>query len=346
MIFFSMICIIFILMLMFPIGIGLAAKKYESVPLHIQQSNIKNPRYFSLSFQNIFNKAWNEYDGSGILHMSQEEKVIEVEKIKLLPNEVCNCIVYADSLDFSPNNGICFEKEIYARGNVRLEKIPVLRAIACKQNLIIGDGTRVVRWADSDGILIVHRNCDLGISTSSATKLLIGENCSFKRLYAPIIYLGVEKADLDSYAYTFFNDIKDPIVFSEVIRDIEYVDDEITNEKGVLKNTIITKKDLTVISGFEVQGHITSHKDIKIDDNAIVHGNIFSEGNVFIGKNSKVYGIVFSQENIYLETQAVIGQPRKLKSIVARGDITFERGCRVYGYISTEGTGRICPNLL
>lgn len=346
MILFSLICIIFITMLAFPIGIGLSIKKFESKPLFIQQSNIKDPRYFAVSFREIFSKGWNKYDGSGCVKLSQLEKVIEVDQNEIPPNNVCNSIVYARSdIDFTPNKGIHFEKEIYAKGNAFLYDIPELRAIACDKNLLLGIDTNVIRWADAEGFLIVHEDCNLGISTSSASKLFIGRNCTFKRLYAPEIYLGIENVNLHKFVYSTFSDKKKVLINQNIIRDIEYVNDDNTDENKVFYNTIITKRNITVLANFEVQGHITSHKNVKIESNAIVHGNIFAEGNVFIGSNARVLGVVFSQENIHMDPDAVVGQPGKTKSIVARGDIIIENNCRVYGYIGTEGNGIICPKV-
>jgi len=343
MILFSIICIIFLLMLMFPIYVGMKTAQGKSEPLYIQQSNTRNPRYFAMSFKKIFDMAWQSYDGLGILNMSKDEKIVEVDKVELLPGELCEYLVYAEKNDFIPNEGINFQKEIYVKKNARLKKIPMVRAIACMGNLVLGNGTHVIRWADAEGTLIVHNDCDLGISTTSATLLLVGENCSFKRLYAPEMWLGLNKDKFD-----IGNDItipKEAVISSEIIRNIEYVDDDIVNEKGILTKTIITKHDITVLGNIVVQGHIRSHKDVKIDVNAIVHGNIFAEGNIFIGRNAIILGVVFTQENIYIDDGAVIGQPSKIKSVVARGNIEFGHNCRVYGYISAEGIGRICPKI-
>lgn len=330
-------------MLLFPIYVGLKAARRKSEPIFIQQSNTRDPRYFAVSFKKIIDKAWESYDGSGILKMSKNEEVIEVDKIELLANEVCKSFVYAENNNFMPNEGITFDKEIFARSNARLEKIPLIRAIACMKELVLGDGTHVIRWADAEGTLIAHNNCDLGFSTTSATKLLIGKNCLFRRLYAPEIWLGRNDDELDIGQN--INIPGEVIVSSEIIRSIKYVDDEIVNDKGILSNTIITEHDITVLGNYVVQGHISSHKDIKICSNAVVHGNIFAEGNIFIGSNAVVLGTIFTQENIYVDDGVVIGQPHKIKSVVARGNIEFGSNCKVYGYIGSERTGKICSEV-
>lgn len=343
MLLFSIICIIFLLMIIFPIYVGVKASRGKSKPMFIKQSNTRDPRYFAVSFKKIIDKAWKSYEGYGVLRISKDEEVIEADKVELPSNEICKSLIYAEYSNFIPKEGIIFEKEIYARRNVRLEKIPTIRAVACMRNLVLGSGTRVIRWADAEGTLTVHNDCDLGVSTTSAKRLLIGKNCSFKRLYAPEIWLGRNYDGFDIYRNVAIPE--GVIISSRIIRNIEYVDDNIVNEKGILPNTIITEHDITVLENFIVQGHISSHKDIKIGSNAIVHGNIFAEGNIFIGSNAIVLGVVFTQENIYIDDGAIIGQPNKIKSVVARGDIEFRSNCRVYGYIGTERAGSICPEV-
>jgi len=329
-------------MLAFPIGMALSAARLVSMTISIQQSYVKDPRYFSLSFQKMFDEAWKYYDGGGVMHLSRDERIIEADKTVFRPVETCDAIVYAQKQDFFPSEGVNFEKEIYVQKNACLDSIPLLRAIACKGELILGPGTRVVRWADAEGVFTINDGCILGVSATSATRLVIGEDCYFKRLYAPEIRLGIK--DVEQENDPRFIRINKAIVFPEIVRNIRYVDDQIVNHAMALRSSIITSYDLTVLGGFEVQGHIRSSREVKINDNATVHGNVFAEGNIHIGANARVYGVVFSQENIFVDSGVTIGLPGKTKSVVARGDISFGNECRVYGYIGAEGTGSICPS--
>lgn len=342
MIIFLVICIIFLIMFLSPIFIGLVASKQENTPLFIQQSNTRNPKYFVMAFKDKFESTWESYDGSGMLTLSKEEQIIEVDKTELSPKEICNAVVYAENNSFSPKEGIVFTKEIYAKKNAYLKNIPTIRAIACMGDLVIGSGTCIIRWADAEGTLTINDDCDLGLCTTSSTKLLIGENCTFNRLYAPEIWLGKNNEEFDTGKSGTIP--KEIVICSEIIHDIKYVDESIANEDGILSNTIITKHNIVVLENFIVHGHISSHKDVRIKSNAIVHGNIFAENDIFIESNAMVLGVIFTQGNIYVEDDVVLGQPNKIKSVVARGNIEFGRNCVVYGNISAEKTGKIYSN--
>lgn len=52
-------------------------------------------------------------------------------------------------------------------------------------------------------------------------------------------------------------------------------------------------------------------------------------------------GNIFTQGNIIFEEGASVGQPGKITSVVARGTITFYGGNYVYGYVVSEGGGKI-----
>lgn len=334
--------VVFVIMLLFPIMFSLfILRKSDGKVLEIQHSKIKDARYFVKSFTELFDNKWKDYDGSGKILLSHEEKIIEADITTQYPT-VCDSIVYAENMEFQPPAGIRFEKEIYACQNAYLFGIDTVRAVCCKKNLILDSGTHVVRWVDAEGALAVYDDCDLGISASSITKIVIGSNCRFRRLYAPAIFLGQvpeEESLIDDDWQTV--DIAELNVF----RNIKYVDDEIADEEGVLEGSIISTHDITVLNSLTVKGHIRSNKSIRLCDDAMVYGNIFAEGDVYLGNNTRVYGSVLTQENFYAESGVAIGQYGKIKSVIARGKIIFEKNCRVYGYVSSEKGGECCPDI-
>lgn len=333
---------VFVVMLLFPILFSLySLKKNKAEVLEIEQSKVKDPRYFARSFTKLFDRKWANYDGSGKIFLSMEEDLLEADKLAVYPPH-CTSVVYAENLDFRPPEGIYFGKEIYARQNAFLYGIETVRAICSKKDLVLGSGTKVLRWVDAEGTLKVSDNCNLGISASSNTKIVIGNNCVFRRLYAPVVILGEPPNNsrvYDPRQAKYFN----PSVLDE-FRNIKYVSDDLTDDEGILKSSIITKHDITVLDGLIVKGHIRSHKNIKICDNAVIYGNLFAEKDIYLGQNSRVYGLVFTQGSLYVESGVTLGQPGKIKSVIARGKIIFAKNCCIYGYVSSETRGEYCPD--
>ncbi|MEG1321509.1 MAG: DHHW family protein [Ruthenibacterium sp.] len=335
-----------------PILVALISARIEkSEPLLIRQSNSKNPRYFALSFCKMFEKAWKNYDGSGSITLSKTENIIETDKITLRANTVCDAIVCAWYKNFTPPAGICFHKEIYAKQNAKLIATPELRAIACRKSLYLGANTHLLRWADALGDITIEENCRLGISVTGKGAIHIGENCSFQRLYGKEIVFNAADANAknsksERQMYEMEKSLhQSKAASNEIVRNVRYVDEKNTDEEKQFTASIITKHDLTILSGFSVQGAVHSHKSVRLDRGAVVCGNIFAEGNIFLEKGARVYGDVFSQGSIFLSDAVQIGQYGKSKSVIARENIRVERNCRIYGFVSAEKGGLCCPAL-
>ena len=96
-----------------------------------------------------------------------------------------------------------------------------------------------------------------------------------------------------------------------------------------------------MIEDIILQGDIHSDGAVRIMENASVLGNIFAEKDILLEKNATVLGNIFTQGNIIFEEGAGAGQPDKITSVVARGTITFYGSNYVYGYVVSEGCGKI-----
>lgn len=330
----------FFVMLLFPVVLGLFfLRKSGGEALEIQQARVRDPRYFAKSFASLFDNKWETYDGSGQIFLSCQENLLEADTQDKYP-PVCTSIVFAEQSEFRAPPGVRFEKEVYARHNSYFNDTEVVRAVCCKKDLVLGKGTQVMRWVDAEGLLSVYDGCDLGISASSATKIMIGKNCRFRRLYAPVIFLGQALLESPRKDDSQSVDLEsDPM---NVTRNIKYVDDDNTHA-GILTGSIVTKYDLTVLDNLTVKGHIRSHNGIKLCDGAVVYGNLFAEGDIYLGRNTSIYGSVFTQESIFAERGVIIGQHDKTKSVIARGEIVFNEDSIVYGFISSETVGECCP---
>ena len=341
----TVIIFAFVFMLLYPLIMSIikSIDSGQNDSFHINQVRVRNPRYFGSSFADIFEKGWKNYDGGGKLKLSREETVIEADYESEYPKK-CYSIIYAENEDFIPSSkGVNFEKEIYACQNVCLMNVELIRAVYCKKNITIGNHAKILRWIDADGIITVFDDSDLGISISSGSEIRLGVNCIFRRLYAPVIYFG-KQAGAKYYPelhYAFWDQPDDK--YSEIHWDLRYVTKEHTDEDGVLLGGIITKHNLTVLEGLVVKGSIRSQKSIRICNGAKIIGNLFAERNIEIGSEVVIMGTAFTQGELSVEKNSAIGRPGFIKSAIARHAVSFQEGCRVYGYVSTEEKGISCP---
>jgi cytoskeletal protein CcmA (bactofilin family) len=334
--------IIFVLLLLFPLyGAWIAYKKNQGQALYINQSNARDPRYFARSFSRLFEVKWKNYDKSGSIKLSKKETVLEADFVVKYA-EYVDSIVVAENRNFQPAaRDTYFQKEIFAYKDAYLFNIEQVRAIYCKQNMIIGEDTKILRWADAEGVLIIQGFSDLGISTSSATQLIIKNSCTFKRLYAPIIYFGDDVTRRLETVREKSSEYNRLIPSRKIKRDFRYVNEDCLNEDGIAEFSIVTKHELVVLENIVLQGNIRSHKGIRICDGAVVCGNLFAEEDIVIGENVLIFGTVFTQGNVVAEPGAVLGQENKISSVIARDHVKLSENTILYGYLSAENGGSI-----
>lgn len=329
--------IIYVVMLFIPLIGGLISyRRDKNEPIFINQSKVKDPRYFAKSFNKIFFDKWATYDGHSDIFISKNEKVLLADEIEVYSAE-CDSIVVAQKHDFIPNGNIHFNKEIMAMKSAYIYGDIQIRAIRSLKNMIIGQGIKIIRWIDAEGHLFIRDNCDAGLSATSAKLLTIGKNVQFKRMFAPVIQIAMSKVtpyNHSDYKYSL-------VPLNEVKRNIEVVSDNDVNESKIATFSIVSKYDVKVLEKIVLQGHIRSSKGIRLFDGSFVCGNLFAEEDIYIGKNVVVLGNVFTYGNIYVENETVIGQEHHISSIVAGGRIDFGLNIRVYGYVHSEKGGKV-----
>lgn len=322
-------------------------KKSPDALLNVRQNMVRNPRYFGTSFAAMMQKALHSYDGSGKIKLSALNDIIEAEKQEL--PEICDAIVYAKE-DFILRKNVTFNKEIYCEKNAIIANSPEIRALYAAGSVTIGSNTSIVRWLDAEDTVVICDHCDMGMSVTCNSSLIMGADITFRRLYAPSIHLGADLTNRDVTAVDGLpRDTQSAgMVFAyktPTHRNVHYVNEALTDDNSrEIEGTVISKHEVEVMENITLMGHIRSHKSVTIHDNACVHGNIFAEGDIHIGQGAHVYGNVFTQENLSIDGDAQIGQYGEIKSVIARGDIIINAGCRIYGYVSSERRGLCCPD--
>ncbi|SMB88990.1 Polymer-forming protein [Desulfonispora thiosulfatigenes DSM 11270] len=339
-----LLIMVFILLLTAPVWIAYIYFKKDSANApYINKNRDRDPRYFGISFSRMIKEKWHTRDLEGYMMLSRLEKTISSEVLGSL--EDVEDIVIAEEDEFHPVKKHRFLKEIYARGQVWLEGITELRAIYSDKDMMIGNNTHIFRWLDAEGTVAIFDSCQLGVSATSAIRISIGYDCSFRRLYAPEILLGQHagKEALNNVAQR----IKENNFCLEEIPDAiyrvktslwQYLEDE-----EILLGSVIATEDLQITEDTIIHGDVRGQKSIKILDRAIICGNVFAEGKIILGEFSCVLGNLFSQETIILEKGAVVGKRGRISSVVAREGIIFEGDNFVYGLVSCEHGGRTSP---
>lgn len=333
--------LLFIALLMAPIMWStLWYNKSRDNTLFVRQERTRDPRYFARSFEEKFLKGLMEQENNEVM-LSRKEKVTYMHEVT--PGEECTTLVaIAPEMDNVPKD-TTFQKEIYAFGDVHFREGASFRAVKANGRMIFEKGTKYIRWADANGAVAVYDDCDLGISLTSGTAISLGKNCSFRRLYAPIIRTGI-------YPGEEFTKAKAKISFVYELDPVEgertwakRVNSDYVEDNNIANSSFVSHSKLVVDEGIIVRGSVRALRSVHLADGCVICGNVFANGDVHIGAGTVVLGNVFTQGNIYCEEGTIIGREGRICSLVARGNITFEKNCTVYGYVSNERGGYSCP---
>lgn len=304
----------------------------DPLPLFINFDYLKEPRYFSVSFRNLFKGDFDKSDlASGIheIKLSKTEKVEVFEGGALRNRDEVKDLFYVKN-NLSTDSGVVFDKEIYVKGNTVIGRENYVRALASDGEVMLATGTVISRWVDAEDKVMAEDDCDLGISVTSGKEVSIGRGCKFKRLYGNPVNTGGDRSKLEnllSQEYPVYDCVEDSTNIKEI------------KENTVNDFSIITVHALQIGSNSVINGHIKCFKGVVIGDNVLVTGNLFSEGDVKLGSNCTVLGSIFSQDRVTLSPYTTIGQPGKIKSVIGSRSVVLSNDVTVYGYVSTDGEG-------
>lgn len=336
---FAFILFIIVFALPFSPAIVEIIRKQDNYPLFISMEYKKDPRYFFNSFKKIINKAVTGLTDKNQVRevmLSKKENVQITESLRIPAATQVEHLLYVKG-DMISDVGVHFKKEIYVSGNAYIGSDNVLRALAVEGNTKIAVGTTFKRWLDTQGNLEVGSNCFLGISATCGGKLCLAEDCSFRRLYGmPIITRNMSDV----------TEAENPAALSAYLsaeQELSFIrkTDRVIAQESVLKGNFLFLKDLRVGRNSVVNGSVKCYGDMELEENVTVYGNIFADGKITVGKGAIIGGHVFSQESILISEHSVISKPDVIKSVLGKKSVRLAPYVTIYGYISTEGKGRV-----
>jgi acyl-[acyl carrier protein]--UDP-N-acetylglucosamine O-acyltransferase len=308
----------------------------DATPLFINMDYLKDPRYFAISFRRFFKNFLNDENlqpGIYELKFSKPEKVEVLESGAVLSGREVAMIAYARR-DLATASDMVFTKEIYVRGNVSIGQNNDLRALVCDGDVSLADRTVLRRWLDAEGNIRAGRDCNLGVSLTSAKECRIAVGCLFRRLYgAPVRVGGFPKKNPVQMAGAQTETRIFPP--ADEGRELEEIWPYTENQFSV-----ITPHNLKIGASSRILGHVKTYGNLTVEDNVLITGNVFAEGDIFIGRFSQVAGDVFAQGGVTIGENAQIGRPGRVKSVVGNQAVAMAGGAAVYGYVTTEGDGR------
>lgn len=311
-------------------------RKQDSNPLFISMDYNKDPRYFCKSFKKIIKIAVAGLTGDHQIReviLSKKEEIQITKSLHVTTGEQMEMLLYVQG-DMVSDANVLFNKEIYVSGNAHIGPGNILHVLAAEGNMTIADGTEFERWLDAEGDLKIGSQCHLGISASCGGRLDIADGCVFRRLYGMPVTTGTIQS-VDNMKGLSVEPLPQP--GSSFVRKT----DKVVAEGSVLNGNIVFLKDVIIGRNSIVNGSVKCYGDIRLEDNVKIYGNIFADGKINVGRKAIIIGHIFSQNSILISEHSIISKPGVIKSVLGKKSVRLAPDVTIYGYISTEGRGRV-----
>lgn len=346
------ISVVFVMMTLAPLLTAfIYYKTAKGVILGINQDKVRDPRYFSHSFSRMIKKALPDIKENTI-KLSKEEHFLRPEDLQKIEEEAYRRVGGVEPVDemvlavgenFNfPEHILNYSKEVFSDKEITAA-VPRLtvRAIYSGSRIYLGNRTSIDRWVDAEQTLAVYDDCNLGMAATAGHVLTLGKNVRFRRLYAPVVYFGQYPPNLVDPM-----EGRDEMTFMlPVVKDKKkekHVTHENMTSEGTAPYSIVTTKTMLVEDAI-LQGDIHTDGSVRICEGAGVLGNIFAEKGILIEKGAFVVGNVFSQGKIEIRENVMIGRKGRVISVISRDRMTVGENTVIYGYVSSETEGVVCP---
>lgn len=331
------LCItVFVLITIFPflLSRGIVCGSENETVLVVKSDNVKNPRYFSDSFKEKLLDAIEKNGGlNDRIFLSKEEKILYIRDKREIKGEMDRILFLRVPIELESSS--TFLKEVYAEEKIKFGVSSVIRAVAGKKEVVVGEKSIIKRWADAQELLVIKKGADAGKSATSGKMVIMEKKSRFLRVYAPVIQF-VSSGDLAGVYDESENQCEDMHVYMKIVRNKKYV-----KEGEKIRNTIITKHNLEIKHDAFVYGDIKSSGTIIVRQNSFISGNVFADGDIIIEGNVKIMGNVFSGGSMYIGTGVKIGKKGSIKSVISNNIMEICEGSTIYGYVGTERGGKV-----
>jgi len=192
--------------------------------------------------------------------------------------------------------------DFYSRGSVRCGEQNTFRALLSDAEIVLGEGTQILRWIHSESALLAGRNCRLFNRASSGKSLTLSPGCTFERIYAPVIYSSSEAQAL-------------------TLR-IEYAVYAKLAQSGIGRKRI--RGAMHFPADDQHRGDVLATRKLDLDQRACLYGSVKANGEILLKQGAEVHGSVVSTKRIHICSGAFVKGP-----IIAEREVIIDSGVQV-----------------
>lgn len=292
------VMLIFILLLIAPFSFALIEyyRKKDAQQLDINQNYSKDPAYFGNSFMKLLNKSLEHVAErkEGLMEVEisskKKERLLFFSKGSIIGKDYGDYIVVIDGYSkIEEGDKFISRKEVISFGNLTIRIHTKVRALLVKGGLRVEKPLEITRWMHVEGDCYIMNNSDLGINCYCMGMLHIKARCSFKRIFAKGIIVGMKRKE-----ETLHND---PVYIKGTLRSKEGLNLKVYGRETIIEGNVISDGDIIVEGSVWIKGNIVSNNCVTLMRGCIVgeYGKIKSvvgKKGVKIISNAKIYGYI------------------------------------------------------
>lgn len=323
--------------------------KSDAVPLNVVQENAGEIRFFANSFRSYIKGLKEELQESTLTGMSFEG-VLPDGTGYLIPGSARQSldrflaeadhpvsVVIASMAALNIPSGVTFNKDIYAGGCLSGAGRNSYRAILGEKDIHLGDGSQVQRWVHAAGAFHADSGCQLSGRVSSDRSITLQRSCSFRRLNAPHIEMGV---NIQTPPMLPANDLTPPPAQHRVLHDGDF---EI-QPREIVRGNIVIRGRLRIGAGACIYGGVKSDKDMTLGDGVTIEGSLICASKMHVGRGCLIHGPVIAERRMWVQSGTRCGGPQKPTTMSAP-HVEIEEGVVVHGSLWAREYGVVVAAL-
>ncbi len=337
-------------------------------PLRVSQDYDSNPMHFADGFRDYIRTNFRD------IHSTQNHngRLIDDTRYQLvgekgIPNLDATNITTKLLLSAHPLTlpaGELFESEIYGRQSIMTGERSHFRAIMADDTLMLREHSTVLRWAHSEGEMVVGRHTKLFGRATSRHSIILGDGVHFERLHAPKIMTTVTKNPRVAapVALATLNTLPDVKVQSgrrwvlnghlDFPANNLFDGDIVTGTTATIGSHAHIKGSVKCNAGDDIAYHLhtsgvptrTTRKMARceIGTHVRIDGSLVSSHDLIIGEHCRIFGPVIAEGLLIIGAGTIIGSP-ECPTTVTAPRIIVESGCVIYGTLWATESGLVRP---
>ncbi len=330
-------------------------------PMFVDNADVRVERYFGLAFRQKLD-AWlreprrTVAPGLSVVDTGREEIWIH-DALAVPSGSRHETVVVAATLDTGHGCGLL--REVYTRGDCRLGPANVVQALAADGDVRVGRGTRIVRWVDAGGTLVIEPHCRVDGRATAGRRLVLHAGARVSSAHAAEIVTvsGGDAGDAvhgpSSMAHgpRDVDGIRLPAVLTaeddgwraagargvrrRLAPDCVVYAGDLVLPTVTLQTRLVVDGDLVVGPGSVLSGDVKATGSIQVGAHATCHGNLVAGRDVRLDAQVTFSGVIFAEGTVTLASGTAGTRARSGVAVYGAGDVRLEPGVTIQGKVSS-----------